>query len=86
MKMEIINDKNISKLIRGKVGVGQKLVSVHKGKILHVVLVTTKIKTLTEISWDSNLVVPKSIKNRIRHPISKGILSNSNIVCITYTL
>jgi len=84
--MEIINDKNISKLIRGKVGVGQNLVSAHKGKILHAVLVTTKIKTLTEISWDSNLVAPKSTKSRIRHPISKGTLSNSNIVCITYTL
>ena len=85
--MEIINDKNSCRLIRGKIGVGQNLVSVSRGKILHAILVATKVKTLTGISWDSNLVVPKNIKNRIRFPISKGTLSNSNIVSLSnYTL
>ena len=77
--MDLINNKNC-KLIRGKVGVGQTLISVHDGKICPVILITTKIKSRTEVSWDLNLVALKNFKNKIRIPISRGILFHSNII------
>ena len=79
MKIELINDKSC-KLIRGKLGVGQNLISVHDGKICHVILITTKIKSRTEVSWDLNLVALKNFKNKIRIPISRGLLFHSNII------
>ena len=83
MKIEIINDIKACKLIKGKLGIGQNLVSVHKGKVLHVIMVATKLKTFTGISWDSNLAVPKAVKHKIRYPISKGTSFHSNIICLS---
>lgn len=87
MKIELVNGTGTGcKIIRGKIGIGQNLISILGGKIVNVLVVSTKIKTRTEISWDVNLVALKNSKNKIRVPISRGLLFHPNIISYGYIL